>query len=349
MKRSFRDRDYIETIDGLFFTVVGNVHPEDRVLAYLKYLPDRRGRWGRRIRRYVRSMKYYSASNAMKTVELLQKTYPQYVFSSQILNMTFSAVPRTKIAKYYVPEERLNELLNSKHRDLLEEKAVELALTISDESGVSVDDLGITGSILVDIHNVRFSDIDLTVYGRYHSQRVKETLLKLYRQKRILRRFEGRSLAKWCREQMSAHHLTMKESKDLYSRKWNKGMFKDTVFSIHPIRTDRNTREQYGDEIYVPRGLVQGTARIVDSKDSFFLPAIYVVDRVALDQMKGKGKVEKIVSYEALYADIATKHDLVKVRGTLEDVFDNSAHLRYRRVVVGSQKGGKLDFIKLVT
>jgi len=87
----------------------------------------------------------------------------------------------------------------------------------------------------------------------------------------------------------------------------------------------------------------------VDSKDSFFLPATYVVDRVALDQMKGEGKVEKIVSFEALYADIASKHDLVNVRGTLEDVLDDSAHLKYRRVVVGSQKGRELDSMRLVT
>jgi len=191
----------------------------------------------------------------------LQKTYPQYVFSSQILNITFSAVPFTKIARYYMPEERLNELLDSKHRDLLQEKAVELALTISDESGVSVDDLGITGSILIDIHNVRFSDIDLTVYGHLHSRRVKETLLRLYDQNRFLRRLEDRNLIKWCREQMSAHHLTMKEARNLYSKKWNKGMFKDTVFSMHPIRTDGDTWEQYGDEVYVPRGLVHGTNR----------------------------------------------------------------------------------------
>jgi hypothetical protein len=36
VNRSFRDRDYLETADGLFFTVIGSVHPEDRVLAYRK-------------------------------------------------------------------------------------------------------------------------------------------------------------------------------------------------------------------------------------------------------------------------------------------------------------------------
>ena len=45
--RLFRDRDYVETVEGLFFTAVGNVHPPSHVIAYLKYVPNPDGKWGR--------------------------------------------------------------------------------------------------------------------------------------------------------------------------------------------------------------------------------------------------------------------------------------------------------------
>ena len=181
MKRSFRDHDYIETVDGLLFTVVGNVHPGDRVLAYLKNLPSLRGRWKRGSKRYARSMRYYSSSNVMRTVESLRRTNPQYVFDSKILNLSFSAVPIERISKHYLPEEHLAKLRTLRDLDVLQQKAVDLATVISQESGVSVKYFGVTGSILVDLHNVKFSDIDLVVYGRSHIPQVKDALLRLYR------------------------------------------------------------------------------------------------------------------------------------------------------------------------
>ncbi|MCS7385528.1 MAG: hypothetical protein NDF55_02140 [archaeon GB-1867-005] len=37
--RKIRDRDFIESKKGMLFCVVGNVHPKDRAISYLKYIP----------------------------------------------------------------------------------------------------------------------------------------------------------------------------------------------------------------------------------------------------------------------------------------------------------------------
>jgi hypothetical protein len=231
--------------------------------------------------------------------------------------------------------------------DVLEKKAVELALMLSDESGVPFEKLGITGSILIAIHNIDFSDIDLTVYGRSNSRRVKDSLLRLYEHGNdLIKRLEGTDLVEWCKEQTSIHPLSMREAKALYSSKWNKGTFRNTIFSVHPVKIEEEV-EQFDNELYVPQGIVQGTARIVGTHDAYFLPAIYEVNEVILDQ-RNQDQVKQIVSYESLYADIATIADRVRVRGTLETVTDMSGHQKYQRILVGSQAGGQSDFIRVV-
>lgn len=349
MKRSFRDHDYLETVDGLLFTVVGNVHPEDRILSYLKNMPSLRGKWKRDSKRYARPMRYYSASNVMKTVEFLRRTNPQYVFDSEILNLSFSAVPIKRISKHYLPEQHLAKLRTARHLDVLQRKAIDLATIISHESGVSIKHFGVTGSILVDLQNAKFSDIDLVVYGRPHIPNIKDAVLRLYGLVRSeVRRLDGDKLVTWCKDQMRTHPLTMREMRVLYSRKWNRGLFKNTVYSIHPVKVEEETKEQFGDEVYVPQGIVEATARVVDSDDSYFLPAIYMVDHVVSPQ-RVTNNVHQIVSFEGLYTDIATRNDLVSVRGTLEDVLERSGKMKHQRIIVGSHKSGESEFMKVVT
>jgi len=344
--RGFRDRDYVRTQDNLLFAVVGNVHPKDRVLAYLKYLPSPRGKWGKGSARYARSIRYYSASNIMKTVDYLRSRYPQYVFRFKQSHMVFSAVPHEKIIMHYRPEERLKALREAKSPNRLEEKTIRLASLLSDQSGVPPNRLGVTGSILVGIHT-GFSDIDLTVYGAHESRKVKETLLSLYKRNGSpVHRFEGKTLSKWCKEQASVHPLTVEEARALYARTWNKAVFENRAFSIHPIKIEQDI--QFGEELYKPRKVIEVTAKVVGSSDSCFLPGTYLVTDVR-PKMGELNNLKRVVSYEGLYGDIAGKGDEIKVRGKLEDVMDASGRLKYRRILVGSLEARGSDSIKVVS
>ena len=347
VNRGFRDRDYVETEDGLFFTVVGNVHPKDRVLAYPKYLPSSRGRWGRGTKRYKRLIRYYSASNVMKEVDFLRRRYPQYVFWSDSLNIFFPAVPLERILRHYRPEELLKVIWDSDHSDRLQKKAIELTSLLSNESQVPRAHLGITGSILLDVHNIRFSDIDLVVYGRVHSHSVKEALLSLYGKKEKVERLRGKTLLNWCREQSSTHQLSIEETLALYGRKWNKGVFKNTVFSIHPVKVEDEAALEYGEESYKSHGIVEARAKVVDSRDACFLPAIYFVDDVKSEDGIADNRVERVVSFEELYVDIARTGDTIMVRGKLEEVYDRSGRLKYHRILVGSFEARGSDFVKV--
>lgn len=272
----------------------------------------------------------------MKTVEFLRRRYPQYVFRYEPFDMVFSAVPHERIITHFRPEERLKELRGVEHLDGLEKKTIELASLLSDQSGVSLDRLGVTGSILLDVHT-GFSDIDLTVYGRYESRRIKDTLLSLYaRNGSPIHRFAGRTLSNWCKEQSSVHPLTVKEAKALYARTWNKAVFGNTVFSIHPVKVEQEVIQRFGEELYKPNDVVEVSARVVDSSDSCFLPATYLVTDVRSKGLSDFSNVERVVSYESLYGDIAGKDDEILVRGKLEEVLGVSGWLKYRRILVGS-------------
>jgi predicted nucleotidyltransferase len=348
VSRDFRDRDYLLTEDDLFFTVIGNVHPNDRVLAYLKYLPSPRGRWRRGARRYRRSMRYYSASNVTETIDFLRRKHPRYVFHSEPYNMELSAVPLDAIAHHFRPDERLRELRDATQLDSLERKAIKLASLMSEASGVSMDRLGVTGSILVDAHSLRFSDIDLVVYGRNESRRVKEALLMLYKRERSeVERLRGERLSTWCKEQSIVHPFTVSEARGLYVRKWNKGLFENTIFSIHPTKVEEEVTDRYGEEFYTPQGIIEAKAKVVDCTDSYFLPAIYAVDNVHSEGATHLDGVAKVVSFEGLYADIAENGEEITVRGKLEHVSDRSGSLKYRRILVGSPEARASDYVKV--
>jgi predicted nucleotidyltransferase len=349
VNRGFRDRDYLRTHDNLFFTVVGNVHPKDRVLAYLKYRPKPRGKWGRAGERYARSTRFYSASNMMKTVGFLRKAYPQYVHRFKPLQIYFSSVPHERIAEHFRPEERLGKMRHAKYLDNLEKKTIQLASFLSKRSGVPIERLGVTGSILINVHT-SFSDIDLTVYGRPESRRIKESLLSLYKKGNgQIRRFHGSLLSTWCDEQSSVHPLSRKEAHEFYSRMWNKAVYRNTIFSIHPVKIEAEVTEQFGEESYEPLGIVEMRARVVGAADSCFLPGTYFVTDVRFESGHKFENVERVVTYEGLYGDIASEGDEIFVRGKLEKVFDASRQLKYSRIIVGSAEARASDFIRVAT
>jgi predicted nucleotidyltransferase len=169
-------------------------------------------------------------------------------------------------------------------------------------------------------------------------------LLSLYeRNVGRVRRFAGSALKKWCKEQSLVHPLTVREAEALYARTWNKGIFENTPFSVHPVKVEGEV--QSGIEIIKSKGLFEVSASVVDSSDSLFLPATYLVADV---RPEGEfSSISKVVSYEGLYGDIAGKDDRIMVRGKIEDVFDALGKLQYRRILVGSPEACGSDFIKV--
>jgi len=348
-RRGFRDRDFIRTKEGFFFCVVGPYHPQDRVISYLKYVPAKTGKWKDTNTHYRRVMQSYTIPSLLETFNLLQTKHPQYLFSSEIYNITMTAVPHNHIVQHYKPEEELAQILRTTKKDLLQEKLAKFVIFLSEKSKIPKSNFGVTGSILLNIHDPKFSDIDLTIYGQQNSLKLKKTLTQtVLEPDSPTKRFEGFILNEWCRKKAQRSLLSFEDAKRIYQRKWNIGLFEGALFSIHPVKLESELTEKYGDKTFYPLSQVAIRAVVADAKENLFLPCVYKVRDVEVIEgaREGLGILE-VVSYESLYDSLAEKGEPVVVKGKLEHVVDNRNGKEYYRVLVGSPEGKGEEYIKL--
>ena len=336
--RKPKDRDFARTKEDLLFCIVGYSHPPDRLLSYLKYVPSEKGLWASGNLHFQRMIPFYSSKVVSSTFSFLKERYPQYLFYSPVNGITFSAVPYSEVKQYYEPEEKLRELAGRKSElDALQQKALALAEQLSIESGVPLSKFGVTGSILLGIHNVSISDIDLTIYGRRNSLVVNQTLTQQFERKESqLRQLNKEESDEWCRKKAKQFSIDVKSAASILKRKWNFGYYKGKAFSIHPTKLDDEITERYGEPLYIPGESVEIVARVEDSKDAAFNPSIYKVNDVQILEGPTVTDLEEVVSFEGAFSDLASAGDEIKVRGKLELVTNTRVGGKYHRVVVGS-------------
>jgi len=337
--RKPKDRDFIETKEGMFFCVTDYLHPPDKYTAYLKYSPAPVGKWGSGEICYRRELEYYHVSQVADTIAYLERNYPHYVHYCPVRDIKFSLIPQEYVKKYYLPEQRLPEILDAP-RDPLEEEVRAFVCEIIACTGIAEKDFGVTGSILLGIHNPQFSDIDLLVYGLEDAQKVRAAL-KGGRSARI-RPVTGEALEEWCDSIAKHFPLTREEARYLAGRRWNYGFFGDRYFSIHPIRKDEEIRENYGDRMYRERGMATIRAVVSDASESLFMPALYKVEEVGvIEGQVDTLPLKEVVSFEGLYRDVVDDGEEVEAKGKLESVNE-----RYYRLVVGTTALKGEDYIK---
>ncbi|WXG40192.1 MAG: hypothetical protein WED07_05110 [Candidatus Freyarchaeum deiterrae] len=343
--RKEKDRDYIRTFEDLFFCVVGYTHPSDRILAYLKYMPSPEGKWGHE-QRFKRMLKQYDAQSVAEGFKLLEKKYPSYLYRDLINGIIFSAVPLESIAERYHPEEKVKELIKRKNLDPLEKKAISLIKTISKQSEVPTEKYGVTGSILISIHNPDFSDIDLTIYGRENALATKEAILELNK-KKVLNSFQGKEAEEWIKKKEGMFQLNTKQAKLLLERKWNIGFYKGTRFSIHPIREESEIKEEYGSKKYKGKGFSLVEAIVENADESLYLPCKYEIRSTKILEGERVENINEVTSYEGIFCHFAEKGERVRAKGKLEEVIPKMGE-PYYRILIGSPEAQAKDFIHVV-
>jgi len=338
-----KDREFVETVEGLLFCVIGYLHPADRYTAYLKYVPASDGKWSRGGTRYSRVVPFYHVSQVENTYDFLRKSYPQYLFRCPVMNITVSSIPHNNVRRYYHPKERLLKLFNEGASDPLEEKLLDLVDLFKTQTGLDRSDFGVTGSILTRHHNPSFSDIDLTIYGSRASNVVKSFVNMTRTRGGQIEPYQEDEMKKWCLARSSRFQLSVEEMSKIAERRWDYCFYNGTYVSLHPIRKDDEITENYGEHIYHQLGIVEGTAEVSNSSESIFLPATYKLENVKLSTFQ-KIEVAQLISYEGIFCDVFREGESVEFAGTLEEVL--GAEPFYRVVVGGSGFSGA--YIKLV-
>lgn len=316
--------DYIETLEGLLFTVKGLFQPEGRVVAYLRYLPDTKGdrrRGGKRYRRVY---------DIEETTELLQRLHPQYVSRVDSLGLTLQTVPLDRIAKVFRPRERLQALMAHPRTEL--EKSVALfAFALSSESSVPLEQFGVSGSVLIGLASPS-SDIDLIVYGLEAGWKVYESLRRLREKEEWISPYDERTVEEIVKARWGDTGLDLGKLRSIEMGKILHGLVYGRYYFVRLVKRHE---EMEAERASRPLGKVRLRAVVIGASDSIFTPCTYhVEDGVPLDALF-RHEVSELVSFRGKFTEQAGEGDAVEARGTLEEATYTDRTIY--RVVMGAR------------
>jgi predicted nucleotidyltransferase len=141
------------------FVVLGYIQPSDRILSFLKYVPDPAGKW---ISGDIRYRRIFWGS-VTSTVEGMSILPADYMVEDPHFGTELMEPPREVISKYFKPELRLGEILDEGPKDTLEEFVHRGATSLHDTLGIPFDDIGVAGSILWKGHEPGHSDVNMNI------------------------------------------------------------------------------------------------------------------------------------------------------------------------------------------
>lgn len=323
---------YLETEEGLFFAVKGFVHPPDRFLACLRYVPDPRG--DRRRQKVLYRRLYHFAEQE----HFLQAYYPQYLAFEPTIHATLQSVPRQSVSQFYDPRIRLQELSQGLDHDPVEKDAVAFADLLQKESGVSPSSLGISGSLLVGLHTFQ-SDLDFTVHGAHNCQAVRQTLKSLLAngKNESIRRLDRQGLQALYAERVADTLMPYQDFIRSEKDKVIQGRFRERTYFIRFLKEPEEIGENYGDRCYGSIGRVEILATVVDDRDAIYTPCRYLLEKVQFPYGDPTRDVREIVSYRGRFCEQARAGDLVRSRGALEQVQERSG-FTWHRLLLGNHK-----------
>jgi len=325
-----REGDFIETVEGLIFDVKGLVHPPDRIVAYLRYIEDPHGDRQRGNKTYI---KVYSLSEREL---MLRRRYPQYIYYDPVLGEHMQGVPNKQVSKIYRPSEKVSELLKKSSLDRVEMEAVEFVKLLHDSSNVKLENIGLSGSILVGLH-MENSDIDVIVYGRKNCSSIRNALEQLMEEKNgLVSKYGLRDLERLYRFRSKDTWMPLKEFIRMERRKLMQGKFRGRDFFMRFLLDWDEVNEKYGDRTYIPSGYAKVKARVIEDLDSIFTPCKYIIDDVKFLEGTKASPLKEIVSFRGRFCEQAKKGEMVIAQGKVEKVVEKDGK-EYFRLILGAK------------
>jgi len=334
-----REGDLIETIDNIFFDVKGLVHPLNRVVAFIRYVPNPNGDRERDGKRYS---KYYSLS---KRYELLKREYPHYLVNDIVFNTLLCEVPVEDIKYHYQPAQGLEDLRNRKSLDEPETAALRFMEIIKENSGVEWSNLGISGSILIKLHEPS-SDIDLIGYGSKTGYKVAETMKLMFENNdNPVKSYDLDGLKELFDFRSKDTNVSFEDFVRTDSRKVSHGKFKNKHFFIRFVKDLNEISEQYGSIIYKQEGNARIKATIADDSEALFTPCSYKLANVQIIEGPKIEHIEEIVSFRGRFCEHARNGETVIAEGKLERVHQDGKNDHFR-LLLGSKPSDHMILIK---
>jgi predicted nucleotidyltransferase len=321
------DGDTFVTKDGFIFNTFGYEHPDDRVFAFLKYIPaefkglfnvqmlERTWKYGET--KLFRAEKLYTAKNYTTFIEVFRKNFPDYVYYCPLRNKELLTAPLNLIERVFVPRDRLEALRQVKKPDKLQKLALELLNMISETSSVDLDNFGIHGSIALNMHAPE-SDIDFVVYGSENFRTVEAAIARL----------------------VNAGKLSYIISNRLDAARKFQGRYQSKIFMYNATRKPEEVKTRYGMFHFSSIDAVRFKCTVSDDTEAIFRPATYKITNYKPLDAQSELPLDKIpdrvVSNIGCYRNIARQRSEIKVAGQLERVEEVKTGTVHYQVVVGT-------------
>ena len=315
-RRGFNEGDYIQTSEGLLFAVKGSKHSEGLVVGILRYLPDPDGD------RVLDDVKYKRVYDISSTTDYLRENHKEYINYIPRIGKELQSVPVSKIVQYYEPRERLNGILANP------ESEVELVLAdfvnaLSEKSGISSGNFGVSGSLLVDLQT-EGSDIDLNVYCKDETHRVYDALVEMRKTLDWVKPLEGDLFESVLKSRWGDTGLSLDLFSGIESSKVLHGLVHGREYFVRLLIAD-------DDSVSQPIKRTTIKARVIEASRSIFNPCIYGVTQLSGDT--GDLNVIELKSYRGKFTEQANEGEIVEARGTLEKVHGEVGV--YYRLILG--------------
>ncbi|MDR0900369.1 MAG: DNA polymerase subunit beta, partial [Methanobrevibacter sp.] len=352
--RNVRTRDFIHTTDDLFFASTNYLHPKDRFISFLRYIPDENGDREKNGQRY-------SKVTSEEAYRYLHENYPEYLYFCNISNVEMMGVPHSKVKSIIKPEERLEEIRENSSDISTNNPLITKLLKLADFfhycGGIARENLGISGSILPNLEQESISDLDFVIYGLENHRKAME-LFKKFQNKEVqipksktnvmLKAIEDSYWEKIFNKRMKDSSLSKKEFCWYESRKYNRGVIDGTLFDILATRNPEEIHGKWGDTKYEPIGIATIEATVKNAIASFDNPAIYEISDLAIvkSDFENNYNITEIASFTHTYAGQAIEGEEIIAKGKVEKVIKDGCKNSYR-LVVGTTRESIDEFIKL--
>jgi len=326
---NLRDRDAIQTAEGIIFRVFGYSHPKGNYICDAEYASSKIFHsTDPRAPREGRGELYYKFYND-EGMKLVTKKYPHYLVNHEMLGLRIVGVPQNLILEARQPQPRLEELLKTGPIDPLL-SAMEKVLGITTKmSGVSSKSFGVFGSMLHGFHHPKYSDIDFTIYGKEENAKICQTMSELYADNNsgLKNEFESYEVMKgkdWRFKNFDVKdfvwHQRRKMIYGLYDDRKDSGRVIKAEFE--PVKAWNEIKSEYNPKAHImQKGWARIRARVTADEDSPFIPSVYGIEPLeVLSGPKEALGVKRIFSYMEEFRQQAKKDEIVVVEGNLEEI-----------------------------
>lgn len=326
-----REGDLIRTQANVVFDVKGTTHPDGKIIAFPRFIPQAdgarksgRGNYG----------KVYSLTDRFR---YLQEHHPDLIVFDPVYGETLCEVPVEQIAEVYHPQEKLSQLREAKTLSPLEQKAFNLAVELHEKSGIPWSAIGVSGSIMVGL-TTSTSDIDPLVYGVENSQ-------KAYRALNELRRTASSGFKPYTQTELKAlydfrvkdTHMSFDDFTLVESRKAFQGMYMGVDYFIRFLKDWDETSERYGDLTYQNSGYLKIQASIKDSEDALFTPCTYKLDDVKVLHGPNLTSISEVSSFRGRFCMQAQEGECIEAQGKAELVTNKKTGSKHYRLILGNK------------